>query len=127
MEDEVQVRPQDPFARLGDCGILGMAVRFDARKTVHDGHPLVIVLVSTVLWQLTPDPRFSKPVSQCSGRPPQTEPGATDVFLVEPNEREKTLALSRDVLLSIVDHAILYQLVLTNSKARERVESWVVK
>jgi hypothetical protein len=125
IEHEVQVRPQDPFARLADCGILGMAVRFDARKAVHDSRPVVIVVVSTVLWQLTPEPGLSKSASQCSGRPPLTEPGPTDVFVVEPNESEKTLALSREVLLSIVDHAILYQLVLTNPAARERVRSWV--
>ena len=127
IEDEIQVQAQEPLSRLTDCGILGVAMRFDARKTVHDGRPVIIVLVSTVLWQLVPESEVGKSASRCSGRPPLSEPGPTDVFLVEPSEREGTLTLSRKALLTIVDHAILYRLVLTNPTARERVRSWVVK
>ena len=49
--DEIQVRPLAHFARgFDDCDVLGVAVHFRARETVHDGRPVVAVVVNTLLW-----------------------------------------------------------------------------
>lgn len=131
IENEIQVRPLAPplspnVEDLADCSTLGMAVTFATRDAVHDGRSVVVVVARTVLWQLRPQSGLGRSSSTCSSNK-ATEPGPVEVFLVEPGERETTLALAKDALLSIIDHAILYRLVLTNSGARERVKSWVIK
>lgn len=128
VEDEVQVQPLAPTARFTSCDVLGLAVLFDARKTVHDGHAVVAVVVNIDLWQLIPESEHGTPSSTCAAdKGALSDAGLADVFLVEPDERDKTLALAKEALLSIVDRFILYRLVLTNSTARERVRSWARK
>ena len=124
---KVRVRPLVPFAEgFDDCGTLGMAIFFGARETTHDGRPVVAVMVTTFLWQLAPDPGASSHFSTCSAKkgPSLTAPGMGTVFLVEPGDREKTFALAKDALLSIVDRAILSRLIETNPTAMQRVQSW---
>ena len=124
---KVRVRPLTPFAEgFDDCGTLGMAVFFGARETTHDGRPVMAVMITTFLWQLVPEPGSSKYFSTCSADkgPSLTAPGVANVFLVEPGDREKTLALAKEALLSIVDQAILSRLIETNATAMQRVKSW---
>ena len=126
IEGEVQAQPSAHLERGVDCNVLSLTVSFDARKIVLDGRPMVAVVANINFSQLVPEPEPSGTLSTCSAdNRALFDAGLADVFLVEPAQREKTVALAKDALLSIVDHFVLYRLVLTNSTARERVRSWV--
>ena len=122
------MRPLAQFERgFDDCDVLGVAVHFRARKTVHDGHPVVAVVVNTLLWQLVPGPGLGNAPSACSAYkgPSLTDLDEVYVFLVDLNERDEALARSKQALLSIVDRAILRRLIGTNATALRRVKSWI--
>jgi hypothetical protein len=126
--DEIQVRPLAQFEKgLDDCDVLGVAVHFRARETVHDGRPVVAVVVNTLLWQLVPEPGLSNAFSTCSAYkgPSLTDLDEVYVFLVDLNERDEALARAKEALLSIVDGAILRRLIGTNATAIRRVKSWI--
>jgi len=126
--DEIQVRPLAQFARgFDDCDILGVAVQFRARETVHDGHPVVAVVVNTLLWQLLPEPGPSNAVATCSAAKglSLTDLDEVYVFLVDLNQRDEALARAKEALLSIVDRALLRRLIATNATAARRVKSWI--
>ena len=126
--DEIQVRPLAHFARgFDDCDVLGVAVHFRTRETVHDGRPVVAVVVNTLLWQLVPKSGPGNTPSTCSAYegPSLTDLDDVHVFLVDLNERDEALARAKEALLSIVDGAILYRLIGTNATAIRRVKSWI--
>lgn len=126
--DEIQVRPLAQSARgFDDCDVLGVAVHFRARETVHDGRPVVAVVVNTLLWQLVPESGLGNAHSTCSAYkgPSLTDLDDVYVFLVDLNERDEALARAKEALLSIVDRAILRRLIGTNATAIRRVKSWI--